>query len=179
MSGADTQALHCRCGKVHIVVSGAPIIRAECHCNSCRTAGARIEALPGATAFREDNGATRFVMYRKDRVRIESGQDLLVAYHLGGSSTRRVVASCCNMPVFLEFKGGHWLSLYGTLWPAGMARPDIATVVGDAPAGTVLDDSVPSGGLVTAGFFARLLGAWVAMGFKVPKIDLEGREVRL
>jgi len=41
------------------------------------------------------------------------------------------------------------------------------------------DDSVPSGSLVTAGFFARLLGAWVAMGFKVPKIDLEGREVRL
>ena len=34
------------------------------------------------------------------------------------SSTRRVVASCCASPMFLDFKKGHWLSVYRN-WSAG------------------------------------------------------------
>jgi hypothetical protein len=40
--------LSCTCGKVQIEVTGAPILTAECCCNSCRAGGDRIEQLPGA-----------------------------------------------------------------------------------------------------------------------------------
>lgn len=35
-------------------------------------------------------------------------------------------------------------------------------------------DDVPSGALATAGFYGRLLTAWIAMGFKVPDIAVKG-----
>ena len=88
--------------------------------------------------------------------------------------TRRVLATCCNTPVFTEFEGGHWLSLFAGLWPAETRPPmQIRTQTSNVPAGTTLDDSLPAGGMVTAGFYAKLLWAWIAMGFKVPKVDVE------
>ena len=69
-------------------------------------------------------GATRFVLYRKDRAHIIEGENELKAFRLSAESdTRRVVAACCNTPVYLEFKGGHWLSVYGDLWPDGTLPP--------------------------------------------------------
>lgn len=42
----DTTHLHCICGQVHLEVERAPIVSAECCCNSCRAAAARLQALP-------------------------------------------------------------------------------------------------------------------------------------
>ena len=170
------ETIGCTCGKVVLEVTGRPIIAAECHCTSCRTAGERLSHLPGALQVRGPNNGTPYVLYRKDRVRFVRGAEWLREFRLTPEShTRRVVATCCNTPLFTEFKDGHWLSLYGRIWPEGtMPAMEIRTQTGDLPQGTVLDDRIPSGTRQTLGFYGKLLGSWVAMGFKVPKIEVKG-----
>lgn len=129
-------------------------------------------SLPPARPIVSANGGTPFVLYRKDRVRFLKGVGNLAGFRLTPETpTRRVVATCCNTVVFLAFKGGHWLSLYTGLWPQDAApAPQIRTMVSDVPAGKTLSDDLPAGRMVTAGFYAKLLGAWIAMGFKSPDI---------
>lgn len=166
----------CRCGEVRIEVTGAPILDADCCCESCRAAGERLRNLPGAPAVIGPHGETRFVLYRKDRIRLPGGARHLRAFRLSPeATTRRVVADCCNTPLFLEFKGGHWLSLYGTLWPEGtLPKPDLRTMTRDLPDPAWLPGDVPNYRTQSLWFFRRLLGAWIAMGFRNPKIEVEG-----
>ena len=172
----QTTQLRCACGHARFEVHGGPILSAECHCDSCRTAGARMQALPSAPPVLEPNGGTRFVLYRKDRVRFLEGTERLKELRLTPeSSTRRVVASCCHTPVFLEFEKGHWLSLYAHLWGPGTVPPmALRTMTADLPPGTVLPDDLPNAKQQSVSFFAKLLGAWIAMGFRAPKIDVPG-----
>ena len=139
-------SLACACGKVRLEVGGAPIVSSECCCESCREAGSRLQRLPGAPRRLGPDGNTRFVLYRKDRVRFLAGAELLRAFRLKpGSSSRRVVASCCNTPMFLEFENGHWLSVYGVLWPDGALPPlEMRTMARDLPAGVALPGDVPN-----------------------------------
>ncbi|MCY1023408.1 GFA family protein [Pyxidicoccus sp. MSG2] len=177
----QTPRLGCICGQVHLQVEGAPILSAECCCNSCRAAGTRMQSLTAAPPVLEKHGATRFVLYRKDRVRFLEGTDLLKEFRLTpDAKTRRVVASCCNTPVFLEFENGHWLSLYGCLWPVGTLPPlEMRTMTGDLPAGSALPDDVPNARRQSVSFFIKLLGAWVAMGFRSPKIAFVNGTLRI
>lgn len=171
----------CQCGKVKLELTGEPIIVAECHCGSCRDGAARMNGLDGAPGVMGAGGGSHYVLYRKDRVRIVAGEEWLRNFRLGPKApTRRVFASCCNTPVLTEFKGGHWLSLYANLWQ-GQAVPklDIRTQTGDAPAGSIPDDDVPSGGWETTKFYGKLLGAWIAMGFKQPPVAEKTPEVQL
>lgn len=171
---SEITPLACRCGAVRLEVAKAPMIAAECYCDSCRSAGARLSTLPGAMPLLNDKGGTPYEMYRKDRVRFVAGAGLLRAFRLTPSSpTRRVVASCCNTPMFAEFQNGHWLSLYAALWPESSRPPmQLRTMTSDLPPGVVLDDRLPNARHQTFAFFAALLGAWVAMGFKVPKLEI-------
>ena len=166
--------LRCACGGTRLEVESRPIITAECHCESCRAAAARLGALPGAPTVLELNGGTRFALYRKDRIRFRHGVALLKEHRLTPkASTRRVVATCCNTPVFLEFEHGHWLSLYAALWPEGTRPPlEVRTMTMDRPPGTPLGDDVPNARRQSLSFMAKLLGAWIAMGFRSPKIDI-------
>jgi len=168
--------LSCVCGKVRLVVQGPPIVNAECCCNSCRAAGARLRALPSAPSVVDANGATRFVIYRKDRVGFAKGAALLKEFRLRPESkTRRVVASCCNTPVFLEFQSGHWLSVYGCLWPKEtLPALEMRTMTMDLPDGVMLPDDVPNAKRQPLSFMVKLLIAWVAMGFKASKISVNG-----
>lgn len=173
--------LSCACGTLELEVRQAPIITAECYCHSCRDAAERMAGLPGAPAVVGAHGATHFVLYRGDRVRITKGRDWLRNFRLGPEAqTRRVIATCCNTPVLLEFKGGHWVSLYGNLWH-GQALPkaNLRTMVGDRADAAMLDGSIPSGGWETTRFYAKLLGAWIAMGFKAPSVALDTPEIEL
>ena len=171
-----TTHLSCACGALRLEVHGTPIISAECHCKSCSDAARRLETLPVPGAIQTIHGGTRYVLYRKDRISLLSGTENLREFRLGpNASTRRVLASCCNTPVFLEFKGGHWLSLYGNLWKQNELPPlELRTMTQDAPDRASVPDDVPSGALATAGFYSRLLVAWVAMGFKVPNVAVNG-----
>lgn len=169
--------LSCTCGKVQMEVTGAPIVTAECCCNSCRAAGDRFEQLPGAPGFRTPLKTTPYVLQRKDRFRILSGAEHLREFRLTPEAhTRRVVAVCCNTPVFTEFQAGHWLSLYASLWPAAV-RPkmEMRTMAGDLPDASVLPADMPNLKSQSGGFFAKLLWAWIAMGFRVPKMAVNGQ----
>ncbi|MDV3250932.1 hypothetical protein DevBK_06265 [Devosia sp. BK] len=164
----------CSCEQVALELDGAPFISTECHCNSCREAAGRLQPLPLARPMLEDNGGTQFVLYRKDKVAFLRGQDLLEVFRLGPDApTRRVISRCCNSPIFLEFQSGHWLSLYSSLWPAETRpKPELRTMTSDKTDGIALADDVPAGTAQTLRFYRKLLGAWIAMGFKTPKIRI-------
>lgn len=172
-----TTPLRCVCGQVQLEVLDQPILSSECLCTSCRTAGETLKDLPGAPAFHAATGGTPYVLYRKDRVRFLAGQEHLRELRLRpGASTRRVIATCCNTPIFLEFEKGHWLSLYASLWPAP-SRPamELRTMAGDLPEGTQLPDDLPNPRSHTPSFMIRLLGAWLRMGLRRPTVDV-GRQ---
>jgi hypothetical protein len=173
--------LACACGRAQLELDRAPIISVECHCNSCRKAGAKLQNLAAAPQILKPNGGTRFVLYRKDRVRFVKGTELLKEFRLApGAKSRRVVATCCNTPVFLEFQNGHWLSLYGCLWPDGTLPPlELRTMTSDRSDASSLADDVPNGRRQSVSFFAKLLGAWIAMGFSSPKITVVNGEIHV
>jgi hypothetical protein len=115
-------------------------------------------------------------LYRKDRIHFRAGTESLKEHRLPGSKTRRVVATCCNSPICLEFEGGHWLSMYSSLWPEPI-RPaiEMRTMISDLRDASMLTHDVPNAKRQSLSFFAKLLGAWIAMGFRAPKLEL-GRE---
>lgn len=162
--------LSCDCGATTLDVDGPPILAAECHCTSCRTAGHQLEAL-GCPPVLAPNGGTHFVVHRKDRIFLASGGDELAAFRLSpDATTRRVIACCCRTPMYLEFSGGHWLSLYAALWPVEPPPPELRTMTRDVPAGTTLRDDIPNARTHTVSFMGRLLWAWVRMGFRNPAV---------
>lgn len=166
--------LTCACGKVHLTLQQDPIMVVECCCDSCRQAAGRLKALPVSGPMLTAWDTTPYVMYRKDRVQIGAGADHLAEFRLTPkSSTRRVIATCCNTPMFLEFTKGHWLSLYADLWPEdARPQPEMRTMAGDLGTGAALPADIPNLRSHSLRFMARLMGAWVAMGFGNPKITV-------
>jgi hypothetical protein len=117
------------------------------------------------------------VLQRKDRIRFVSGAEHLREFRLKPDSlTRRVVAVCCNTPIFTEFQAGHWLSLYASLWPEG-ERPamEMRTMAGDLPDPSILPSDIPNLRSQSGGFFGRLVWAFIAMGFRMPKVAVNGQ----
>jgi hypothetical protein len=173
---SPSTSLSCRCGQVRIELTGQPMLSADCCCDSCRKAAAQLEELPGAAPLGGPHGETPFVLYRKDRIGLPEGRGNLRVFRLSpAATTRRIVAACCNTPLFMEFTGGHWLSLYGTLWPEGARpAPDLRTMTRDLSDPAALPDDVPNHKTQPLWFFGRLLGAWIGMGFRSPEIDVEG-----
>lgn len=168
-----TATLTCACGQAVLNVQGNPIVSCECLCADCQRAGSFLQSLPGAPSILDDRGATRFELYRKDRVSCDRGQRLLSEHRLSpNSKTRRVIAACCSTPMFLEFTHGHWLSVYGGLWPAAsLPSLQLRTMTRSRAEGVVLPDDVPNPATHTFSFYAKLFGAWAAMSFRVPKIE--------
>lgn len=169
----DVTQLQCRCGEVRMEAESPPIMSTECLCTSCRTAAGVLEALPGAPSLRETTGGTRMEMYRKDRVRCVKGSVNLREHRLTErATTRRVAAVCCNTPMFLDFTNGHWVSLYSSRWPEGTLPPlQMRTMTSDLDDPSALPGDVPNLKTHSMGFFFRLIRAWIAMGFRRPKID--------
>lgn len=167
----------CRCGRTKLELTGRPITVTECLCNSCREAAGRIARLPGASDILTAYGATTCAEYRKDRVRIEIGAENLREFRLMSTSgTRRVIAACCNTPIFIEAKGGHWISLYLLLWPTGASpKAEFRTMTGDLADRSGLPHDIPNLKTHSARFFVKLFAAWVGMGFRNPKIEVAGK----
>ena len=119
------------------------------------------------------DGGTPFVLQRKDRVTFTKGAERLRELRLKPDSpTRRVVATCCNSPMFVEFSGGHWLSVYRDRFDI-TERPavEMRTMTADRRTGVEFTDNVPSYRRHSGRFMWRLLAAWAAMGFRSPKLD--------
>lgn len=173
---SNSTQLNCKCGQVKLEVQGEPFLVSECLCTSCRAAALRLQKLPGLTDMLTSYGATGCADFRKDRVRILAGADQLKDFRLSAEAgTRRVVASCCNTPIFMEMKGGHWLSIYLDLWPEN-ERPkvELRTMVGDLDDASAVPNDVPNLKTHSVKFYGKLLAAWVAMGFKTPKFETGG-----
>jgi hypothetical protein len=170
MSRQSTTAA-CQCGQCAIEVAGAPIVSAICCCESCRTAGLQFEQAPGAPPVVRADGGVEYSIYRKDRVRIARGGEQLQEHRLTPRSpTRRVVARCCNTPMFVDFTKGHWLTLYRARLPAEAAPTQIRTMAKDAPAGVSFADGTPTYRTFPPGLMVKLLATWAAMWFRRPKI---------
>lgn len=179
MAGVQVRriAARCRCGQVVIEATGKPIVTTACYCASCQEAGRQFADLPGASPVLNGDGGTDYILFRKDRVRLLKGAKLLREYRLTPETkTRRVVATCCNTPMFVEFTAGHWLTFYKAGFPPEDRPPlEMRVMTGDRSAGIELDNSVPNYAKHSGKFMLKLLGAWAAMGFRAPKIDLVGR----
>ena len=161
----------CSCGKVQFEAVGAAIVTAACYCASCQTAGHRFEQLSPSMPVLDRDGGTGFVLYRKDRVRCTKGEALLREYRLKPeSTTRRVLATCCDSAMFLEISKGHWLSLYRNRFASGAPPVEVRTMTKDKRPDVEFVDDVPSPATHSAKFMWKLLAAWVAMGFRIPTI---------
>ena len=161
----------CRCGQTTIELTGAPILSAVCCCNDCRTAGRQFEQAPGAPPVVGPDGGTPYSLYRKDRVRIALGRGHLRDHRLDPSSpTRRVVAACCNSPMFLDFTKGCWLSVYRDRLGSDAPPLEMRVMAKDAPEGSGRADDIPTYPKFPPAFMIKLLGAWAAMGFRRPEV---------
>lgn len=162
----------CRCGAVVLELAGAPIMRAACYCTSCQEAGLQLEQLPGAPPVLDADGGTDFVLHRKDRVRCVQGGERLEARRLKPDSpTRRMVATCCNSAMFLDFTKGHWLTLYRARVDGRVHPLEMRVMTSDRRVGVVLPDDAPNHPARSGKAMRKLICAWVAMGFRIPKVD--------
>jgi hypothetical protein len=170
---AESLCATCQCGKVVFETAGAPILVAACYCADCRKAGHAFEAMPAAAPVLEADGGTPLLVYRKDRVRCAQGREHLEAWRLkAGSPTRRVLATCCNSAMFVDFTRGHWLSLYRRRFGAGAPPVRMRLMTAQRPAGVVLAQDMPTYPGRPGDFLWKLLATWAAMGFRRPDMGL-------
>jgi hypothetical protein len=161
----------CRCGKTAIELAGEPIQSVICHCESCRTAARGFERDLGVPQTVNAEGGVDDCLYRKDRVKIARGGHHLREYRLKPDApTRRVVASCCGSPMFLDFTSGHWLTVFRDRLSGQAPEPQMRVMTKDRPEGLELSNAIPAYDTLPPRLMLKLLAAWAAMGFRRPKI---------
>jgi hypothetical protein len=134
----------CQCGKVIFSASRSPILAASCYCGSCQQAGREFENLPSAPQVMDADGGTPVVLYRKDRVQCKTGEECLEEHRFKPDSlTRRVIATCCHSPMFLDFTKGHWVSIYRKRFPNGAQPIEMRIMTKERRADVMLRDDVP------------------------------------
>lgn len=168
----------CQCGKVRFEAAGPPILTGSCYCTSCQAAGRQFEQLPSAPPVLDPDGGTGVILYRKDRVQCVTGQEYLEERRLKPTSpTRRVVATCCNSAMFLDFTKGHWLSMFRNRVSTGAPPLEMRIMTKERRDGVELADDLPNFSGHSGKFMWKLVAAWIAMGFRRPEIAL-GKAVR-
>lgn len=153
----------CTCGQVELEAIGVPITCIVCYCDDCQAGARQIEALSNAAAVGEPDGGVGYVAYRKDRVRILKGTELLRGYKLREkSATNRMVATCCNAALILTFDDSkHWVDVFRAR-VIGHAPPVQLHVCTKYRQG-VSRDTVPSFSGFPLRFVAKLVAAKLAM----------------
>lgn len=158
--------LSCSCGSVAFEARGRPIVASVCHCDDCQKASRELESLPGAPPILDGYGGTPYVLYRRDRVACLRGEQLLRQHRLTGeANAKRVLASCCNSAMFLDFEKGHWLSLYRDRFEGASPTLDMRVQTKYKPKGAIIPNDLPSSPGFSFSFVARLLRARIAMLF--------------
>jgi hypothetical protein len=161
----------CSCGAVCLEAAGAPMMGAICHCTSCRTAGQEFDARSPVAPIVDSGGGTAVVLWRKDRVRCIRGSERLEARRMSpGAPSRRMVASCCQTPMYGDFVKGFWISIYHGRAPDA-PPPSMRVMTADVPEGVALpDDGLPRYRARPAKFLFKLLATWATMGFRHPRV---------
>ena len=163
-SPRNTKIVRCACGSVELEAVGAPIVGIACYCADCQEGARQIEALPNAQPAQGADGGTAYLLYRKDRIRFSKGSALLKDYRIKETSpTKRVVASCCNSAISLDFEKGHWLSLCRARFSEDVPPLQMRIYTKFRPGGSELPNDVPSYPTFPVKFIAKLMGAKIAM----------------
>jgi hypothetical protein len=157
--------VRCACERVAFEAIGSPIACAICHCKDCEEGSRQIEALPNARPVREADGGTAYVLFRKDRFVCTAGGPLLKSYKIRESSaTSRVVATCCNSPMFLGFDDArHWVSAYRGRFHGDVPPLQMRICTKFRSANGPLPEDLPNYSTFPLGFMVKLLGAKIAM----------------
>ena len=155
----------CRCGGVEIEATGAPIVSSVCYCMDCQRGSRQIEDLPDAGSVRDDDGGTAYILFRKDRIKCAKGAELLKGYKLKDTSmTNRMVATCCNTAMFMNFdKGPHWISAYRARFRGALPPLQMRICTRSKPEHVVLPTDVASYPGYPVGLIFKLLASRLAM----------------
>jgi hypothetical protein len=155
----------CACERVAFEATGSPIACAVCHCKDCEEGSRQIEALPNARPVREADGGTAYILFRKDRFVCTGGAPLLKSYKISQrSATSRVVATCCNSPMFLGFDDArHWVSAYRGRFHGDVPPLQMRICTKFRAASGALPKDLPNYSTFPLGFMVKLLGAKIAM----------------
>ena len=107
----------CDCRKVRLRLHGTCEAATICHCAECQTAAVVFENQFNR-ARSEPGGGTTFAIWRKDRVDCVMGADHLAGHRLTDDTpSRRVIATCCGTPMFIDRKGRPWVGLFADRLP--------------------------------------------------------------
>jgi hypothetical protein len=156
----------CQCGNVRFRAAGKPILGAVCYCDDCQAAAHRLEALPGAPPILTQGGGTPYILYRKDRFACLSGGEHLKDVRLrDGAPSRRIVATCCNTAMALDFEKGHWMSVYAPRFGADAPLLEMRIQTRFKPKDATLPSDLPVYASFPPKFMAKLLRARIAMLF--------------
>jgi hypothetical protein len=154
----------CSCGKVEFEATGAPIAAVACYCDDCQEGSRRIEALPNAPPVRDEDGATEYLLYRRDRFKCSKGRELLQDCRLQEKSpTKRVVAGCCNSAMHLDFEKGHWLSSYRSRFTGEAPPLEMRVQTRFMPTYAEAQDNIPAYRGLPFQVISKLLLARIAM----------------
>jgi hypothetical protein len=96
------------------------------------------------------------------------GSEQLAAHRLTPESpSRRMVAACCETPMFGDFTKGFWISIYRSR-VANAPEPSMRAMTDDALEDTTFpDDGLPRFRGRPGKFLIKLLTTWAAMGFAI------------
>ena len=156
--------IRCSCGKVEFEAKGRPILTSVCYFDDCQKASRQLESLPGAPRLLGQDGGTPYVLYRKDKVAFIKGKELLRDHRVEGEAfTKRVVASCCNSAMYLEYEKGHWFSLYRDRFKGATPPVQMRVQTQYKPEGAVLPKDAPSFKAFPPRFILRLLWTRLTM----------------
>jgi hypothetical protein len=155
----------CSCGGIEFKAFGAPIVSNVCYCADCQMCSRQIEELPNAGPVRDPDGGTAYILYRKDRIECLKGATLLKSYKIKENSvTNRVVATCCNSAMFMNFdKGPFWVSAYRARFRGDLPPLQMRICTRFKPAAVDLPNDVPSYPGYPLRLMARLLVSGAAM----------------
>jgi len=161
---ADTTA-RCSCGSVEFEAIGTPITSVVCYCDDCQEGSRQIEAFPNAAPVRDTDGGTAYILYRKDRVKCSRGAELLKRHKIREkSATNRVVATCCNSPMMLNFDDSKWwISVYRARVQGDLPPLQMRICTRFKPENGDLPNDVPSYSTFPLKFLAKQLAARIAM----------------
>ena len=73
--------------------------------------------------------------------------------------------------MFLDFTKGHWLTVYRGRLPNDIPPATMRMMTGERPKGVILSDDMVNYPRHSGKFMLKLLGAWMAMGFRRPAVD--------
>jgi hypothetical protein len=166
LDSASILTAQCTCGRVVFEARGAPIVGVSCYCKSCQTAGQQIERVSSAPKVLDADGGTSYLVYRRDRIACARGSERLQEFKLTSASpTRRMVATCCNSAMLLEFTKGHWLTMYRSRFQSDAPPIEMRVMTRDRPQNVRLSDDVPNYKTHNGKFMWKLLSAKIAMLF--------------